>query len=253
MNTPAPTDEELHALVDGRLAPARQAEVLAWLQDNPQQQARVDGWTRDLRSLRAAWAGNDAGTMLPAALDPVATRRRLRTQRRRRLATVAACALTLCIGTGLGWQLHAGRDAEHLPMADAVAAYRLFAAAGVPLEFNAGGRVQLDDWLRGHFGSAADVPDLSAQGYRLQGGRLLSTAEGAAAMLVYQAEDGGRIGLYVRPRTPRALPVGERRDGRLLAQYWSRNGVAFALVGPADSMRTQPLLPLLSGAGEQQG
>ncbi|WMJ71226.1 anti-sigma factor [Stenotrophomonas sp. 24(2023)] len=249
MNITPPTDEELHAHVDGRLDPARQAEVLAWLQAHPEQQARIDDWVSDVRGLRAAWAGTEASASLPAAFDLAATRRRVVARRRQRLGMVAACALTLCVGTGLGWQLRAGSEADHLPMADAVSAYRLFAAGGVPLEFNAGGRQQLDDWLRDHFGSAADVPDLSAQGYRLQGGRLLSTAEGAAAMLVYEAEDGGRIGLYVRPRTTRALPVGERRDGRLLAQYWSRDGVAFALVGPAESMRTQPLAPLLRGAG----
>ncbi len=39
-------------------------------------------------------------------------------------------------------------------------------------------------------------------------------------MLVYQADDGARIGLYLRPRTAR-LTQGEGHDGRLLAQYWA--------------------------------
>jgi len=249
MNRQPPNDEELHAYVDGRLEPARHAEILAWLQANPAQQARIEDWMRDTRNLRAAWAGNETpatGAMLP---DLGSTRRRLVARRRQRLGMVAACALTLCVGTGLGWQLRAGAEPEHLPMADAVSAYRLFAAGGVPLEFNAGDQGRLEGWLRGHFGTAADVPDLTAQGYRLQGGRLLSTAEGAAAMLVYETETGRRIGLYVRPMPSRTLPAGERRDGQLLAQYWSKGSVAFALVGPEDSIRTQPLFPLLGGAG----
>ena len=249
MNRQRPNDEELHAYVDGRLDPARQAEIMAWLQAHPEQQARIEDWTRDTRSLRAAWAGNEAPASGAMPLDFRPMRRRLVARRRQRLGMVAACALTLCVGTGLGWQLRAGTEPERLPMADAVSAYRLFAAGGVPLEFNAGDQGKLEGWLRGHFGAAADVPDLTAQGYRLQGGRLLSTPEGAAAMLVYEAETGGRIGLYVRPLPSRSLPVGERRDGQLLAQYWSKGSVAFALVGPEDSIRTQPLFPLLNGAG----
>lgn len=77
---------------------------------------------------------------------------------------------------------------------------------------------------------------------------MLSTPEGAAAMLVYEAADGARIGLYLRPRSER-FKQGERRDGRLLAQYWAEGDTAFALVGPATQARMRLLAPLLHGAG----
>lgn len=100
--------------------------------------------------------------------------------------------------------------------------------------------------MRTHFGAAGEVPDLSAQGFRLHAGRLLSTPEGAAAMLVYEDAAGSRVGLYLRPRTPRNT-TGERRDGRLLAQYRAEGDTAFALVGPATQARMREIAPLLRG------
>lgn len=243
-----PDDETLHAYVDGRLDPARRAQVAAWLQAHPAEAARVAGWKQDADALRAAWAGAEA---LPAnpALSASALRRRVR-QRRRTLAGMAAsCVLMLGLGTGLGWQLRDSRlGGERLPMADAVAAYRLFADGEQPLEFDSARRTDLQGWLRTHFGAAGAVPDLQAQGFALRGGRLLSTPEGAAAMLVYQDASGARIGLYLRPGSSR-LHEGERRDGRLLAQYWSEGGTAFALVGPATQTRMRQIAPLLRGQG----
>lgn len=243
-----PDDETLHAYVDGRLDPARAAQVAAWLQAHPEQAARVAGWKRDADALRAAWAGVDA---MPAnaALTPTALRRRVRQRRRALYGMVASCVLMLGLGTTLGWQLRDSRlGGERLPMADAVAAYRLFADGEQPLEFDPARRVALQGWLRTHFGQAGAVPDLQAQGFALRGGRLLSTPEGAAAMLVYQDADGARIGLYLRPGNAR-IGTGERRDGRLLAQYWSEGDTAFALVGPATQTRMRQIAPLLREQG----
>ena len=57
-----------------------------------------------------------------------------------------------------------------------------------------------------------------------------------------------RIALYLRPRTARLAQPGERRDGRLLAQYWVEGGTAFALVGPATEAALRRLAPLLRGS-----
>ncbi|MCW4456574.1 hypothetical protein OK348_17490 [Flavobacterium sp. MXW15] len=248
MNTNDPNDDELHAYVDGRLDASRATALEAWLQAHPQQAVRVLGWKRDAEALRAAWAGLET-VSADAPLAPAQVRRRLRRQRRARLGMVASCVLALGLGGALGWQLRELRMAgERPPMADAVAAYRLFADAATPLEFDADRHAALQGWLQAHFGPAGEVPDLQSQGFRLQGGRMLSTPEGAAAMLVYQDAEGARIGLYLRPRSQRMVP-GERRDGRLLAQYWSEGDTSFALVGPATQARMRQLAPLLRGAG----
>lgn len=250
MTTMPPDEHALHAYVDGRLTPEQHAAVAAWLQAHPAQAARVAGWKRDAEALRAAHAGLMAETGA-VAFTPAAIRRGLQQRRRAAFAVAASCALALGLGTGLGWQLHASRIAsQRVPMADAVAAYRLFADAdahrGVGLDVQR--RAELEPWLRTHFGNAGAVPDLRAQGYTLRGGQLLSTPEGAAAMLVYSDADGARIGLYLRPRSG-PMPTGERRDGRLLAQYWAEGDTAFALVGPATQTRMRTIAPLLRRQG----
>ena len=133
-------------------------------------------------------------------------------------------------------------------MADAVAAYRQVVESDLlPMEFRGDDAADLDRWLAGRFGEAGRVPDLAAAGYRLLGGRLLSTEQGPAAMLVYQDRAGARVGVYVRPRG-RLPSNGERRDGGLLAQYWSEQHVSFAIVSAGDD-KTARRLPFLLRSG----
>lgn len=248
MNMLAPDDDELHAYVDGQLDPAHARALELRLQDHPLQAARVAAWKRDAEALRAAWAGMEP-VPADAPLAPKRIRRRLQRQKRARMGVVASAVLALGLGAALGWQARELRMAsERPPMADAVAAYRLFADTAMPLEFDVAHRAQLQGWLQAHFGPAGTAPDLQSQGFQLQGGRMLSTPEGAAAMLVYQDVEGARIGLYLRPRSER-FSQGERRDGRLLAQYWAEGDTAFALVGPATQARMRQLAPLLRGSG----
>ncbi|RBF12692.1 anti-sigma factor, partial [Xanthomonas oryzae pv. oryzae] len=136
-----------------------------------------------------------------------------------------------------------------VPMAAAVAAYRLFADAGTQqgVALDVQRRAELQPWLRTYFGNAGVVPDLRAQGHTLRGGQLLFMLEGAAAMLVYSVPIA-RIGLYLRPRSG-PMPTGERRDGRLLAQYWAEGDTAFALIGPATQTRMRTIAPLLRNQG----
>lgn len=243
---PVPDDSELHAYVDGRLDPARRAEVEAWLAASPAHAVEVEAWKRDAERLRALhahpeqWAPN-------AALEPAQTRRRLRLRRRTRLGVAASLLLAFGMGSGAGWQAREMRPAQaSLPMADAVAAYRQFVDAGAPpMEFDANRTDDLQRWLQRHFGEAGRVPDLSTAGYRLMGGRLLSTEQGPAAMLVYQDGSGARVGFYLRPRG-RLRDSGQRRDGDLLARYWSDRDTSFALVSDAADVAASRLPRLLA-------
>jgi anti-sigma factor RsiW len=244
MNPMPPTDEDLHAYVDGRLPAARRDAVAEWLLQDPEREARIAAWKRDAEALRAGWASELERPAEPS-LAPTRLRSGVHARQRARLALAASCVLALGLGAFGGWTWRGARvAAAETPMADAVAAYRLFSrdAAG------AGGdsAASMQDWLHAHFGAAGDVPDLRGQGFALQGGRRLSTPEGAAAMLVYRDPAGARIVLYLRPRTPRLVP-GERRDGSLLAQYWADGDTAFALVGPAAATRMRLIAPLLRG------
>ncbi len=159
-----------------------------------------------------------------------------------RALAVAACVLALGMGGWGGWQLRDARGvAERQPMADAMAAYRLFATQDTALEYREGAQdeAHLRAWLAAQLRGPVALPDLHAQGLRVRGGRLLSTPEGAAAMLVYEDAAGSRVALYVRPLAPR-LRAGERVEDGLRARYWSQGAASYALVAPvATAVRAQ--------------
>ncbi|WP_434519209.1 anti-sigma factor family protein [Pseudomonas sp. NFX1] len=233
-----PSEDELHAYVDERLAPGRRAEVQAWLTANPQQAARVEAWRSDARRLRAALAG--LGEQPGAAqLDLGQLRLRLRQRRQRRWASAAVLLLALGVGGMGGWQV---RDATlarvDLPMADAVQAHRLFAGSEA-LDIQASDPTQLREWLGRHFNRVGQLPDLAGYGFRPVGARLLSNEQGPAALLVFQDGRGERISLFMRSPSEhyQRMPDGQRVDGQLEARYWSHGAYNFALVSAADDTR----------------
>lgn len=244
--TRTPREDELHAYVDGRLEPGRRTEVEAWLAANPERGEELRAWKRDADRLRTLFAGAESWPANPA-LDPAHLRRRLGVRRRRGLALAASLLVAAGFGGLLGWQARGLRAPASLPMSDAVAAYRQFVEADAPpMEFDAHRTAELERWLSRHFGAAGRVPDLRPAGYTLQGGRLLSTEHGPAAMLVYADADGARVGFYLRPRG-RLAGDGQRRDGRLLARYWSRDELSFAVVSVASDESAKWLPALLDG------
>ncbi|ALN60543.1 transmembrane regulator PrtR [Lysobacter enzymogenes] len=236
--THVPDEHDLHAYIDGRLDPARRAEVEAWLARQPERLAELQAWQRDAQQLRAALAG--AAPAPEPALDPARLRAGLARRRSARYAFAAALLLSLGVGGIGGWQAREwSRPAPSAtlaaaPMADAIAAHRLFAARGELRADTVANDVQ--PWLDANFREPMRLPDLSAAGYRPVGARLLATDQGAAALVVYQHAGGEAISFYIRPPGPRhhLLPRGDRRDGGLLAQYWSRGGYNYAMVSAGD-------------------
>lgn len=237
-----PTEEELHAFVDERLAPQRRAEVQAWLATNPQQAARVQGWQDDARRLRAALAGFD-GQPMTEPLNLVHLQRRLRQRRYRRLASAAVLVMAVGVGGFGGWQARTASLAGHdLPMADAVQAHRLFAAS-TALDVQVRDPQQLQAWLGQHFAKVGQLPDLGGYGFQPVGARLLSNEQGPAALLVFEDAKGQRVSVFMRSPGERfsRMPSGQRTDGQLEARYWSHGAYNFALVSAADDVRGEPM------------
>jgi anti-sigma factor RsiW len=234
-----PTEDELHAYVDGQLDEGRRREVEAWLGSNPEWAETVAGWKRDAERLRAALA-NPHSLPPDPRLDPTAIRRSLRARTRQRVALAATLLLTACVSAVGGWQARSLTMAAALPpMEDALQAYRLFAMdRSSALELDATQADTLKVWLARNLGPQASVPDLQPQGFTLLGAQLLSTDAGAAALLLYESRDGRRLGFYMRPgsRVP-GRGKGLRQDGLLLTQYWFREGYGFAVVSLSDDPR----------------
>lgn len=248
MITLPPSEHDLHAYIDHRLPEEDRLRLETWLASHPDTAARVKAWQLDTQHLRSALAAGLQQRQNPA-LDPFAVRRTLRRRQYRRLASAAVLLLAVGVGGLSGWQARDLSLAAHtaLPMTDALQAYRLFAVQDMlPADLVAQRSEDLQRWLDRRFNRAERLPDLAAAGFSPVSGRLMSTDQGAAAMVLYQAADGRRLSFYIRPPGPNhsLLPRGNRRDGELQADYWSGPGYNYALVSSAD----EPAAPQLKQA-----
>ena len=119
-------------------------------------------------------------------------------------------------------------------MADALAAHRTFTVeVRHPVEVDAAQEAHLVQWLSKRLGRPLVVPDLSATGYRLMGGRLLPAGSGPAAQLMYENGAGDRLTVYVRPGV-----AGEassyQHDKNVGAFYRADEGLGCVIVGDTD-------------------
>lgn len=228
-----PSDDDLHAYIDLHLGLEDRLRLEAWLEAHPEVKAQVQAWQQDAHQLRAAWSGALQQAPNPN-LDPTQVQRGLRHRRTRRLAKVAVLVMAIGVGAWGGWQARGpGQTLAAAPMADALQAYRLFAAHGtLPADYSSNDSTELQAWLDRYFRSAQRLPDLAAAGFRPRSARLFSTDQGPAAMVVYESTSGQRASFYVRPPGPgyHLLPRGSRRDGELEADYWSDPTYNYAMV-----------------------
>jgi anti-sigma factor RsiW len=258
MNDPI-DDLVLNAWLDGELAPERRAEVEAWLQEHPEDAARVRLWAADRELMRARLDGV-LDEPVPAALAQVLWRRppwgagAIRAQGARWAAALAVFALGGLLGAGLAWRMQ-GPAGPTLAAAEAAWVRRAAVAHAVyvpevrhPVEVGAQEEQHLQRWLTKRLDLPVKVFDLRAQGFELVGGRLLPDAAGPSAQLMYEAAPasgaGGvaarpvRVTVYVR-KPDRDAPAAFRyeRQGDLGLFYWVEGATAdggpcgYALVG----------------------
>lgn len=245
----APDSVELHALVDGQLAPERVEAVLAHLRANPAEAVRVAEWQAQRLALRKLHARTDPGPV------PSAMSRLLLTGRRRRSAwlRVAASVLLLSAGVLAGHLLSRAPAASH----DLAQGARGFAHEAViahavytpesrhPVEVTAADEAHLVAWLSRRLGAPLKAPSLLDQGFRLLGGRLLPGTGSPRAQFMYEDATGRRVTLYVLafaaddPARPAESSFRAYSDGPIESFYWIEGPFGYALTAqlpPADVM-----------------
>lgn len=225
-------DATLHAHVDGQLSAEDDAQVAAWLQGHPHEQARVERWRTQalqLRALQADLLREPLPARLTAALRPE---------------------------VGLRQRMPGGVPAA-VPafVRDAAVAHAVYTPERRhPVEVGAQEQAHLVQWLSKRLGTPLKAPVLTGQGYTLVGGRLLPASEGlpaggaasdvpltrlARAQFMYEAADGVRLTLYISvSESLHGLPTGFKlvRGGRGVAArnsfYWVDGQVGYALTAP---------------------
>ncbi len=241
-NTPLPIGEDdLQAYVDDRLSEVRRSEVDAYLADHPELAARLAEDRDQRETLRRQLAGKFA--------EPIASRLRVanvRLSRRHKrgvwLRNGIAAAFLLTLGGGVGW-IARGTVPFEMPLTvavtrDAVAAYRTFVVeVNHPVEVRASDEAHLVQWLSKRLGRPLPVPDLSRFGFRLMGGRVLPAASEAAAMLMYDDDNGTRLTVYVRAGATGQTAFRFWKDGDVSTFAWLDQGYGFAVSAASDRNR----------------
>jgi anti-sigma factor RsiW len=238
------TESLLMAYVDGELDAAAAAEVERLLASDPAARRSVDVYRGTAALLRAACAeGVYANGSAPSALP-----HRARLPRWAALALAASVA-ALLIGYAAGYLTPRPDDS----FVDDVAEYHSFYAHETThlVEVPADHPEEIASWLGGHLHLRLAAPDLSAEGLRFAGGRLLTSDGDPVADLLYtraqrlpvalcikRGADGGRSGVHLA-----------MRDGQLVAT-WSSGGYSFAVVG---EMTAAEARALASRAARQLG
>ncbi|WP_342325420.1 anti-sigma factor [Kosakonia sp. BYX6] len=229
-----PDEHDLQAWMDGETDEATSKRILHYLAENPEAAAQIANWRKDATRLRKALDEQYVALETP---EPHYLRRQVRQLRLWRLATAFTLVMALGVGGYSGWQL---RESQMLltqqPMEDGVQAYKLFDNAELtPMDVVASRQTELNRWVARYFINGNQPPNLERYGFSLLGARLISTAQGPAALIMYQDPHGTRVGWYIRPLSPVKLPHGERQADDVMAQYWSDNHYNYALLTPLDS------------------
>lgn len=165
---------------------------------------------------------------------------------------VACAALLFILGGSIAWYLNQQPNiavAETLP-ARALNSYVVYAPEMKhAVEVPAADAGHLAAWLSKRIGVKFAIPDLTAKGYTLMGGRLLAEGDKPAGLLMYEDVNKQRLAVYIAANdqhTNGAMKIEHR--GNLVACYWVEPDMVYALAGEQSS---DEMLNLAEAAHEE--
>jgi len=254
MNRPAPppTDDELHAWVDGQLAADRHGAVEDALARDPAIAAKVAAWHTQRDALRRLH-GELLDAPVPASLANTLDRQLPRYARHGAWLRWGVMAAGLLVAFAAGWlgnaqwsaAPRAGAQLARAPAVrefvhDASVAHAVYAPEKRhPVEVAASEQQHLVQWLSKRLDRPLKVPDLSTQGYLLVGGRLLPGETGARAQFMFENATGERVTLYIGTLDAQAAGATASREtafrfaseGPVPSFYWVDQGFGYAIAG----------------------
>jgi anti-sigma factor RsiW len=250
------TEDDLHAYIDGALDAARHKDVERYLACHDDVAVRVAGYRKDRDILRNAFA-RVAGEPVPSRLNVdrmvVAQRQASRYQ----IWHLAAAAMVmLVVGAAGGWSLHGQLRSPDPTVAMAAPATGIAALAREaadsydvyapdtfrPVEMRADDSADFVRWASQRLSHPVRLPDLAPAGYRFMGGRIIATAHGPAAMLMYDDDKGVRLVMLTRPmEVDQNAAMTSSHRGELGGYSWADKGLGYSVVAPLADGTLHPL------------
>ena len=240
------SESDLQAYCDGQLDASRRAMVEAHLAAHPEDAARLNDYHAQTMAMHVLYSQselpeNDALNRLTGQLDRKINRQRSR----RRTYRMAAAVAGLVAVIGVGWSMQ-----ERFPKTEdpflaftrqATDAHMLFAGRlPEPTKAEASDKSTVVSWLSQRLtGIPLQAPDLSVHGYNLTMERVLPSADGPAAQLMYVHDKKGLpITLFIgknQQTRPAAFTYVQNSDVSIF--YWQDGPLSYSLAGRLDRQR----------------
>jgi anti-sigma factor RsiW len=257
--------DDMHPLVD-RLAASEQSQVIAALaESDPNVAQTVADWTEQRSAIKSLYLDVLKEPISPSLLQ--AGNRFAESQRRlekgwRQLGVAASVIFAF----GIGWVSHGQlsgsigastmavkTSVEHEFVRQAGFAHSVYLPEKRhPVEVAALEQDHLVQWLSKRVGKPIKVPQLSALGYELVGGRLLPGDIGPRAQFMFQNGSGSRITLYLGAIDSKSGSSSTKEtifryeaDGSVPSFYWTDQGFGYALTGLVDRVQLMALSELV--------
>lgn len=236
------SDSELNALVDGELDPARQAEIEAWLAEDPDSARRVARYRAQNAGLHALYDDILHEDVPPKVAAAFETRRTGVPP----WAAMAAAIALFVVGAAGGWIVRgeAGvAPAPQVAQAPRIDTKELMVRASMAhvvshddelRRVSTGGKAEVGDYLADRMGKPIRVPSLETFGYRLVGSRVLPDTAGPAAQFVFADETGKKVSLYVRGEQANGVDITYALADDLSMFYWNDSDRSYAMVTRLD-------------------
>ncbi len=242
---PTVTEGDLHAFADGLLPLEKQAELEAWLAENPEDAASVAAWQAQNDEIRAMFSpyaiSKDGDADLISRSKSTPDTSPLPLQRNRKLMMLAASLALFIAGAAAG---HFGPDLlaprelqltsiEALPQ-QAHSAFVVYASdVRHPVEVGADQEAHLATWLGKRMNIAGlKVPGLQKLGFQLVGGRLLPINGTPGALFMYENASGQRLTVLVgRNSGNTTTSFRFASDKAVETFYWIDGNLGYAVTG----------------------
>jgi len=239
------TEADLHAFADGLLPPEKQAELQAWLADNPEDAAVVAVWQAQNDDIRAMFSPHAVSKDGDADLFPksgsMSSAQPTAFQRTRKLTMLAASLALFFAGAAAGRfgpDLFAQPELqltsiEALPQ-QAHSAFVVYASdVRHPVEVGADQEAHLATWLGKRMNVAGlKVPGLQRLGFQLVGGRLLPINGTPGALFMYENAGGQRLTVLVgRNSGNTTTSFRFASDNAVETFYWIDGDLGYAVTG----------------------
>lgn len=242
---PTVTEADLHAFADGLLPPEKQAQMEAWLTDNPEDAAVVAVWQAQSDGIRGLFAphaiSREGDTDLIAKSTKNLPKDKAAPYIIRRLTMIAASLALFIAGAVAGHfspDLFARPELQLTAMEawpqQAHSAFIVYASeVRHPVEVGADQEAHLATWLGKRMNVAGlKVPSLQVLGFQLVGGRLLPINGTPGAMFMYQNAAGQRLTVLVGHNAENTTTSFRfASNGDIETFYWIDGSLGYTVTG----------------------